>query len=693
MDPTVHHEPVAAIEGLPTNEDLVLIGEGCSLACGFCMYGRGRAGMPLAAALDPSFRVPAASRITILAGDVLRPEIAGIVARARALGASEVLAYAHPGTSPAPVADLAAAGLTGLYLMLPAARGDRLAALTGGLSTMSRAARLVDAANAHRMRVAVEVPLTPQSFADAPDTVRRALARIAAPDRVVLRFLSEFDRRRGHVRWDHGDARDAVAAAIEEAERAGAAVRLAHPQAPPPCVLDLPGVTSDLYPGFMIGGWSEARPHPFDSCGRCAVATVCAATDEHLLPARPVEPIGAGADPPAGVPARPSSAALHLRQDAVGRLLDELRRRPERRCRFPWEELEAHDIRGTVTPCAGGWPRPEVVERCESWRASSLMAAWNSPGMREIRRAVASGRPFDACKRECPAFHGGPQTAIPPIPAPASRVFFDNLLLNLREMLDGAEVLASRPLSLSFSPTLRCPNRCRMCDVHEVREVMGDGPELREMPDALRDELLSLLPTTRMLALTGGEPLASRRMVEVLRAFDADRFPDGAVTITTNALLLRESLLRDLSRTRIRLFYLSFNAATEETYERVSGTRGGFPRVLANLSTLLANAPRMAGRPRVVLSFVVMRSTWRELPAFLDLARSLGCNVRLLPIERDRLGESVFTDEDELRRVLESIERDVRPRLPDLPWPFGAEVRRLESILRGKMERRDFTAL
>jgi len=300
---------------------------------------------------------------------------------------------------------------------------------------------------------------------------------------------------------------------------------------------------------------------------------------------------------------------------------------------------------------------------------------------------------MDTCKPECPAFHGGPQTAIPPIPAPVSRTFHDNLVLNLREMLDGALVLSSKPLSISFSPTLRCPNRCRMCDVHEVRQVMGDGPELRDMTDALKDELLALLPTTRMLALTGGEPLASRRMIEVLRAFDAEKYPDGAVTITTNGLLLRESMLKDLRGTRFKAFYVSLNAATEETYEFVSGTRGGFKKVLQNLELLLRYASTMVGRPSVVLSFVVMRSTWRELPAFLDLSRRLNCHVRLLPIERDQNSESIFTDHDELVRVLELLDRVIAPRLASLPWSYGSEVRRLRSILHSKLARRDFTPL
>ena len=132
---------------------------------------------------------------------------------------------------------------------------------------------------------------------------------------------------------------------------------------------------------------------------------------------------------------------------------------------------------------------------------------------------------------------------------------------------------------------------------------MGRPAEIREMPARLIDELMELLPKTRMLALTGGEPLVSKRVHDLLKRFSAERYPDGAVTITTNGQLLRENILRDLSGTRIRQFYVSLNAADDAMYEHVSGIPGGFTRVKNHLSLLMDMAPRMAGRPGVIVSF------------------------------------------------------------------------------------------
>lgn len=676
-----------AVGGVVTDEDVVRVAAGCALACRFCPHSYGKSGDPVERVLAPDYPIPLAHRITILAGDCLDARFAPLVRRAREAGTQEVRVYAHAGIrSPEDLGALRDAGLTGLHLMLPAARRDLLASLAGGRGSLSRTAALLDAANALGLGVFVEVPVVARSVPDLPDTVRRALNRIARPEGVTLRFLAEFDPARGAVPWDPGLSRDAVGQCIGEARSRRIPLSLAHPEAPPACLLDLPAVVPETYPTLSSSAPGSASK-PFDACTRCPAARVCPADGRYLRAGSAVpRPLARAPKDPA------TSATLFLRRAALEPLLDEFRaRRPP--CRFPWEALEAHDIRGVVAPCAGGWPLERATLACASWRDLGLIGAWNAPGLQAFRRAIAARDPHRTCKPECPAFHGGPQSALPPLVPAATRVFHDNLVLNLREMLDGAEVLRSRPLTISLSPTFRCPNHCRMCDIHEMRDRMGPDPALYDMNDAFFEELRDLLPTTRLLALTGGEPLVSRRLRDVLREFDAERFPDGAVTLTTNGLLLRGAVLRDLARTRLRLVIVSLNAATEATYEAITGTRGGFPRVLRNLRDLVETAPRMAGRPTLVASFVAMRSNLSELPAFLDLARDIGCGVRLLPVERDRCGESLFTDEETLSRAVAFVEQRVRPVAKAHPHAVRAEVARLASILRARLARRDFTPL
>lgn len=686
------------VGGSVTDEDVIRVGVGCTLACPFCPHSYGRSGDPVERVLAPNFPIPRAHRITILAGDCVDARFAPLVRRILNFGAREVRVYAHAGVrSPKDLLDLHEAGLSGLYLVLPAAQRDLLSRLTGGRGSLSRTASLLEGANALGLTVCVEVPVVERSIPALADTTRRVLNRIARPEGVTLRFLAEFDPARGAVPWDPTMAREAVLASLEVARARGVSLSLAHPEAPPPCLLDLPGVTAEVYPSLSASApGSTVKPH--DACSRCAGASICPADGRYLC-ARGGKP--RPLDRADSVDGQTTSATLFLRRAEIETLLQEFRfRRPI--CRYPWEALEAHDIRGTVAPCAGGWPLESSTLACASWRDLGLLGAWNAPGMRTFRRAIAAQQPERTCKPDCPAFHGGPQSALPPMTPSATRVFHENQVLSLREMLDGAEVLQSRPLTISLSPTFRCPNHCLMCDIHEMRELMGRGgnrasssrkSDAYDMPDSLFEEVRSLLPTTRLLALTGGEPLVSRRVRDLLREFDADRYPDGAVTLTTNGLLLRRALLRDLARTRFRLIIVSINAATEETYEAITGTRGGFHRVLQHLRDLVETVPQMAGRPAVVASFVAMRSNLHEMPAFLDLAYSIGCGVRLLPVERNRCGESIFTDEETLTRTVDFLERRVVPMVANRPHAVRAEVARLLSIMRARLARRDFTPL
>lgn len=716
---------IAAIGGMPSEEDIVLFGPGCAMACTFCPHSGGRAGHSLEKVLAPDFELPAAHRVTMLAGDTIRKEVAPLVTRLRALGSSDVFAYAHPGTWDLEAIDLMVeAGVTGLHLMLPAARKAELASLTGGKGSLALVARLVDHANRRDLRIACEIPVVESSAALIDDTVERFLKITALPDRVVLRFVAEFHPFRGPMPWDHAIAAPHVSAAAGLCHGRQVPIVLAHPEAPPPCVMDVPDASAAMFPGLSMYGLHHRSVRPFKACQACAVAAVCHAEGRFLAGTEPTLPrtlalnnpeprcaegvggkpetgraeiVGRGEHAEGGRPdspehSRPSSSTIWRRQADLDALRIELEKR-RLPCRYPWEQLEAHDIRGVVTPCAGGWPLESTVNDCVSWHGGSLLSAWNSPGMQNTRRAVAGGSPHDTCKRDCPAFHGGPQSAVPSMSAPTTGVMFDNIVNNVREMLDGATELQSRPQSISFSPTMRCTNRCRMCDIHEVMEVMGRPAEIREMPDRLFDELLELLPTTRMLALTGGEPLVSKRMRDLLKRFRADRYPDGAVTITTNGQLLRENILRDLSGTRIRQFYVSLNAADDQMYEYISGIPGGFTRVRNHLALLMDMAPRMAGRPGVIVSFVVMRSNFHQLPAFLDLALGLKTGIRLLPIERNRLGESIFTDEPTLTAVHRMLSETVIPGMDRLPWGYRAEIARLFSIIDCRLARSDFSPL
>ncbi|MBM4398643.1 MAG: radical SAM protein, partial [Deltaproteobacteria bacterium] len=540
----------------------------------------------------------------------------------------------------------------------------------------ARLAALLDAAGDAGLGVELEVPVLAGTHAGLAETVRRALNRAPRVSAIHLAFGAS--ARSGLPGpWDFRDAATAVADAIAAASARGVPVRLASP-APPPCLVDVAGLGAPIPP-------ERDTPRPFEACGACALAGACGGESAHFAPApgRPVLPVvrDAAERGPAG------PAQVLLRRRDLATLLDRLAAAPRLACTSPWTVLAAHNPRGSVAPCRGSLLREEVHSATGNWQREPLLDVWNSPGMRAVRRAIAADRASDACRPECPVFFGAAHSGDLAPSVPSGRVAYENLRLQVEEVLERADVLRSRPSCLVVSPSLHCNNRCRMCPVHVEAGPFGD------MPDAVFRSVLDLLPTLRDLSFAGAEPLMSSRFAELVRACDADRHPDLGLALTTNGLLLEPALLRDMGRARFHTIIVSVNAATVATHERVSGRPGGFDRVLANVAALVSASREWRGRPRVLLSFVLMRSNVNEIGGFMDLAARMGVGFRLLPVERDQGGESVFTDEEALRAALRAVRDDAMPRAAGLPAPLAAEVTVLEARLRARLDAGVFEAL
>jgi len=668
-------------------ETVIRIRAGCSVRCTFCNRSPDRVGVLMEEACEPTFALAGANRAVIVAGDVLAPRIIPLVARLRAQGTSEIVAYAHPGVPDPSVLDpLKEAGLTGLLTLVPAADGPTLARLTRGTGSVRRLAALMDRAAQLGLAIELDLPVMAETFRQLPDTLRRACNR--APVRTAhLTFCAGAERGLPPP-WDFRLALGPVQEAIEVARARAVHVQIENP-VPPPCVLPLEQAESEMYP--TLARPAEKTEQPFDACAACDLGPVCSPGLIHFAPSLELGPVRApdtgmaravAASAPDHVP--PSTVELYLRRMSMDDLVARVSAL-RLQCMSPWSVLAIHDPSGYVAPCRSSLLRPEVQERMGDWRRTPVLELWNSDGMRAVRRAIASGQAQRTCRDHCPAFFGAAPTFEPPPALPASRVFFRNLALQMQEMIEGTEELRSLPTCLVVSPSLSCMNRCRMCHVHANAVPRGD------MPEVVFKSVLELLPVLRDLSFAGAEPLLSSRFAELVRACDATTHPHLSLTLTTHGLLLEPALLKDMARARFNQIIVSVNAATPETYEWITGTTGGFTRVMQNIAALIET--RFLSRPRIILSFVVMRSNWRELVAFVDMAVAMGVEFRLLPVEKNREGESIFTDREVLEGVVNVVAKELMPRARTYPATLATEVTVLLARLRQRLERGDFSPL
>ena len=168
-------------------------------------------------------------------------------------------------------------------------------------------------------------------------------------------------------------------------------------------------------------------------------------------------------------------------------------------------------------------------------------------------------------------------------------------------MLPQPRDLLGRPLTdLRVSVTDRCSLRCGFC-------MPGD----REYEFLQRAELLTYEETARLVRLfaglgvskvrlTGGEPLLRRDLHRLVALLAATPGIDD-LALTTNGLLLARdaAALREAGLARVTV---SLHSLRPETFDRLSGSRGHLPEVLAGIEAAAA-----AGLVPIKVNAVVMR--------------------------------------------------------------------------------------
>lgn len=675
---------------LSAQSRLIRIAAGCSLGCSFCTLGQGREGISAQDAIAGKFDIPEASRILLLAGNLIDRRFKNTIKRLADSGADEIAAYAHCGPAdPSALKDLAAAGLTGIHLVLPSAERETLAALTGGHGSLKMAALILAAAKELALEVTLLVPVVGRNADKIDDTVKRA-ARLCMPVRVILDFVSESRRDGTPIRWDPAIAVESVRQTIKFCADNDIIFQIGQNEAPPPCIFpinDVPALAWGDLAGIPAGGRAPRSLDPFEACSMCKARDICTFTGRHLESPESPQPLQDGQN---GGEAQAwlDAATIWVRRNELRTLRQELARKHPI-CMNPWTNLETHSVRGVAISCATHRFEYGTVDRCVSWHDVTLSQAWNSDVMQSLRHQMKIGQPHLHCRPDCVVFHGGGPGDSWLTADPLTDVFHKNLVTNLKEIIDGAEVLESMPQNLVIAPSLHCNIACIMCRFPgEVRDA--PDPSKTMMSERQFDEVIEMMPYLRVLNITGGEPLIADGTRRLLKAFRTDRFRDGGIALTTNGILLDKSLISDMKRSRLLSIIISVNAASRETYRHVTLV-DAYDRVINNVTELMRARRDFNPLPRVVLSFVIMRCNFREIPDHIRTAGRLGTDIQLLPMVGKLGGESMFMCRQDLQTLLEFIDREVAPLVDGMKDNFRREVNTLRSTISRRIQEDDYS--
>jgi len=246
-------------------------------------------------------------------------------------------------------------------------------------------------------------------------------------------------------------------------------------------------------------------------------------------------------------------------------------------------------------------------------------------------------------------------------------VFHKNKLLNTIEILRGKIKILSKPTSLRIPLTSRCNIDCIMC---------GYNNKVWDMPEPRVREISQLLPYLKHIQWYGGEVFLSKYFKDLFE--QASRYPYINQRIDTNGLLLNEKWIEMLVSAGVGLD-ISIDSTKKDTYEYIRAG-GKFETLVRNLSLLKACRERIrterSRNTHVSMSYIVMKSNYREMETIVDFARKYGFdNIQLNPLLRCNGKEDAYKREtvEDSRDIVEYLKMTV-PEIAKEAGKYGVSV-------------------
>ncbi len=328
-------------------------------------------------------------------------------------------------------------------------------------------------------------------------------------------------------------------------------------------------------------------------------------------------------------------------------------------CLNPFYFFEV-DITGEVVVCCTAW----LKRRLGNIKYQTIAEIWNGEPMKDLRRRMYRGEWEGWCSADCPRIveYRLNKKLIPFDGLESNGMLTPRLVSEIRSQKDSLE---STPTLFKLSDSKTCNLSCIMCSVkQDIR--LKDDPIMLEKRSR---DMYQYLDSAKTVLMSGnGDPLARADTRTLLMNYDGHN-PELKFSLVTNALLLPRYWDR-IKHQRFDFIDISVDASRKETYEKIR-VGGKWEELLGSLSLVKANQGKFES---VILSMVVMRSNYREIPSFIDFAESYGFYAMFSRIHGMFGDENIFELNDaaaldELRQIVSeesSKQRSVQVLWQDL---------------------------
>lgn len=195
-----------------------------------------------------------------------------------------------------------------------------------------------------------------------------------------------------------------------------------------------------------------------------------------------------------------------------------------------------------------------------------------------------------------------------------SQVF--NKLRSLKRRMFDAPPELPFPDTLNIESSYACNLKCFMCPRH------FDGvPQGMFTLDMFDQWIQPYIHRFKYVHLTGwGEPLMNKDLPAII---DRCRKAGVWTCFTSNGLLLRGKLAKEILETDLELVNVSCDADNGPDYEKVRG-KGTFDHLMKTMTDFNSLRREMGAQTNVQWTFIMMRFNYHQLPGAIRLAHQCG---------------------------------------------------------------------
>lgn len=307
-------------------------------------------------------------------------------------------------------------------------------------------------------------------------------------------------------------------------------------------------------------------------------------------------------------------------------------------CLFPFARL-GFSITGSALCCCYAFTKVKSVGNINN---ETIEQIWNGKKIRRFRKRLLLGQTKKTCESNCPHLFS------PPISIKDINTDIEEGSLLYEDIRTGRVKLRVHPLWFSLANYTVCNLNCVMCPSR------NSGHRNDAIPDHVKkthENLRKYFDKRITIFLTGdGDVLARRDTRELLQNFDSKKYSKVTFEILTNGLLFQPHMWETIKHNNYYWAAISIDAATKKTYERIR--RGANWEQLMRALEVFKKAKEEGKFSNVIVNMTVMRSNFREIPQFIEMARSMGFKSLFTKI-RDRWGDENFFESNDKAAIQE----------------------------------------